>query len=100
VASPSALQTVVQWLRCGYPQGVPEQDHQPLLALLRRRLSEDEVHEVGELLVSAGDPATGETIRHAITDVLQAEPSDQDVARVRGHLAASGWPLAGLDVAG
>jgi hypothetical protein len=33
---------MVAFVRAGYPQGVPETDYIPLLALLRRRLSDDE----------------------------------------------------------
>ena len=32
---------VVAFLRAGYPQGVPATDYVPLIALLRRRLSDD-----------------------------------------------------------
>ena len=33
-------------------------------------------------------------IRKAIGDVTHEQVSDSDVARVRSHLAAGGWPLA------
>jgi hypothetical protein len=36
----------VAFIRDGYPQGIPETDYIPLLALLRRRLSDDEVAAV------------------------------------------------------
>ena len=37
------LTSIVAWLRAGYPDGVPQTDYIPLLALLSRRLTNDEV---------------------------------------------------------
>lgn len=36
----SFIERALNWLRAGYPGGVPDTDYQPLLALLRRRLTE------------------------------------------------------------
>ena len=44
------LGTIVSWLRAGYPNGVPSNDYLPILALLSRRLSCDEVTEVAKLM--------------------------------------------------
>lgn len=90
---PAALQTVVSFLRTGYPEGVPEQDYQPLLALLRRRLSLDEVREVAGALRDSGHPCTAETICQAIANITRAEASEADIERVRAHLLASGTPV-------
>lgn len=46
-----ALQRIVGWLRAGHPQGIPDNDYLPLFALLRRRLSEEEIRELGDELV-------------------------------------------------
>lgn len=88
------LGSVVSWLRAGYPQGVPEHDYLPLFALLRRRLTDDEVREVAASLTPATDPATAAAIGQAITRVTHESPSEADVARVSARLAAGGWPLA------
>jgi hypothetical protein len=93
---PTALSSIVSFLRAGYPDGVPEQDYQPLLALLRRQLTVDEVREVADGLAATGDVDSADAIRAAIADLTHAEPREQDVARVRAHLAAGGWPLAAL----
>jgi hypothetical protein len=90
MAVPAALQSVVSFLRTGYPDGVPEQDYQPLLALLRRRLTLDEVREVAGVLRESGHPCTAEAICRAIEDVTHGEASDADVERVRTHLRDSG----------
>lgn len=92
---PPFLTSILGWLRAGYPNGVPEQDYVPLIALLRRRLSDDEVRAVTDALAaqptSAIDPVD---IGVLITKVTDEMPLESDIARVRAHLAAGGWPLA------
>ncbi|MBH0118586.1 DUF3349 domain-containing protein [Rhodococcus sp. NPDC003382] len=96
---PPFLSSIIEWLRAGYPEGVPEQDYVPLLALLTRRLSEDEVDQVADALIEAGDlPITKTDIAVLITKVTNEMPLDQDVDRVRKHLEAGGWPLTGRDL--
>jgi hypothetical protein len=65
-----------------------------MFALLRRQLSPDEVLQVADELTASGDKTTAQAIRTAITTVTTVEPNDTDIARVRAHLAAGGWPLA------
>jgi Protein of unknown function (DUF3349) len=93
---PSAIQSVVDFLRAGYPEGVPQHDYQPLFALLRRQLTPEEISLVAQELNAAGDPNTADAIKAAIELVTPVEPNDTDVARVRAHLAAGGWPLADI----
>jgi hypothetical protein len=84
---------VVAWLRAGYPAGLPERDFVPLLALLRRRLSDEEVREVSARLEAEGGlPASRLDVADAIAGVTSEMPSDADVERVRAHLAERGWP--------
>ncbi|BBZ65733.1 hypothetical protein MINS_11620 [Mycolicibacterium insubricum] len=91
------LDEVLGWLHQGYPQGVPPKDYFPLLALLKRSLTEDEVVQAArEVLGEAVDqPAvtTGE-IRQAIERVTEKEPSVEEVHQVAARLASVGWPLA------
>ncbi len=90
----SALARIVAWLREGYPQGVPDRDYQPLLALLQRRLTKGEVKKVAKALRRAEvSPAGPGEIAAAITDLTNAEPSENDLRRVRNRLAAKGWPV-------
>ena len=91
------LQSVVGWLRAGYPEGVPQHDYQPLFALLRRQLSPEEISLVAQELNASGDADTADAIRTAIELVTPVEPTDVDIARVRAHLAAGGWPLAPIE---
>jgi hypothetical protein len=85
---------IVSWLRAGYPEGVPEVDYLPLFALLGRHLTEDEVHDIANELVANGDAQSAGAIQAAINAVTRETPLDVDIARVRAHLAAGGWPLA------
>lgn len=93
----TVLQSIVDYLRAGYPEGVPEQDYVPLFALLRRRLSDDELAAVADELVQAGSVPSRTDIEDSIRRLTTVVPADADVARVRAHLAAGGWPLTGLD---
>jgi len=92
---PPFLSAVVDWLRAGYPQGIPEQDYVPLLALLARRLTAEEVAAVAAQLQNEGRlPATNTDIGELIMGITDELPRNEDVARVRAQLAAGGWPLA------
>ena len=95
MALPPFLAKIVDWLRAGYPEGVPEHDYLPLFALLGSQLTEQEVSAIADELVSETKPESAAAIRHAISAVTDNHhPGDADVARVRARLAAGGWPLA------
>jgi hypothetical protein len=96
ISNGSPLGSVVGWLRAGYPQGVPQHDYLPLFALLRRRLSDDEVRDVATSLAGVADPATAAGIAFAISEVTHESAREEDIARVSARLAAGGWPLADL----
>ncbi|TQM30132.1 DUF3349 domain-containing protein [Nocardia bhagyanarayanae] len=93
---PPFLNAIIEWLRAGYPDGVPESDYIPLLALLRRRLSEDEVRQIATELIGTGAlPADETDIQVMITKVTNEMPSEDDVARVRARVEANAWPEYG-----
>lgn len=87
---------VLGWLRAGYPDGVPTKDYTPLLALLRRTLTADELGEVVEAIaLQDPDPVRVSQIRAAIAEVTAASSVDDgDVHRVAAQLAAKGVPLS------
>jgi hypothetical protein len=88
---------VVDWLRAGYPAGVPRQDYVVLLGLLRRKLTDVEVRQISSQLsglAQQGEVITTADVERLINDATLDTPSDADVARVSAHLAAGGWPLA------
>jgi hypothetical protein len=86
------LNSVISWLRAGYPEGIPPTDTFPVLALLTRRLSNDEVMVVAHELTQRGD-FDDVDIGVAISKLTDKLPSEEDVERVRTRLAAHGWPL-------
>jgi len=90
---PGLVERVVEWLRVGYPTGLPEHDYVPLVALLPRRLSDDEVRAVSGLLVQGGMiPGDRIDIGTAVAKVTSELPSHEDVERVRHYLSEHGWP--------
>ena len=86
------LNSVVAWLRAGYPDGIPPTDYFPVLALLSRRLSNDEVKLVARDLMQRGD-FDHVDIGVLITQLTDELPTPADVERVRERLATKGWPL-------
>ncbi|XVX19657.1 DUF3349 domain-containing protein [Actinomycetota bacterium] len=93
-AEGSILGRIVSWLREGYPQGVPENDYVPLLAILQRRLTKSEVKKVAKALRREGvSPAGPDDIAAAISDYTAVDASTDDVRRVRQRLAKKGWPV-------
>lgn len=92
---PFSFGTVLKWLKAGYPQGVPDADYIPLLAVLARRLSTDEVKAVAkEIRRSDQAPTDNVDIGVLITKLTSEMPREEDVRRVRAKLAGGGWPLA------
>jgi hypothetical protein len=86
------LAKIVAWLNAGYPDGVPGPDRVPLLALLTRRLTDDEVKAVAQDLIDRGEFDQVD-IGVLITQLTDELPSPDDIERVRERLAAKGWPL-------
>jgi hypothetical protein len=94
---PSFLAKIVEWLRAGYPNGVPDQDYIPLVALLGSQLTGNEMTLIADELAFSYNPESAEEIRKAIGAITRTSVKDSDIARVRSHLAAGGWPLAAPD---
>jgi hypothetical protein len=88
---------VINWLRAGYPEGVPAQDYIPLLTVLRHQLSDDEVTLIADELAFSSDPHSADEIKRATSAITRTPVSEADIARVRSRLAAGGWPLAAPD---
>lgn len=95
--SPSFLQSVLGWLHTVYPDGISRTDYYPLLALLKRSLTEDEVVQAARSVLKDSDPddpVTVEQIRAAIRETAEKEPTADEVNQVAGRLAMVGWPLS------
>jgi hypothetical protein len=106
VTAKSITHSVLEWLRAGYPNGVPGPDRVPLLALLRNTpLSEDEVKSIVSEIAdeeSHAPPAhqiDKDEIERFIEEHTHHDAGPENLRRVAAKLAAAGWPLAGVDSA-
>lgn len=92
------LGRVLNWLRAGYPNGVPQGDYVALLGLLHRQLTATELRDIVEALAAMADesqePIGREDIEQMVRDKAFQRASEQDIARVAARLASGGWPLA------
>ena len=75
---------------------MPPKDYFPLLALLKRSLTEDEVVKAAQAVLKASDSdtVTEAEIRKAIAEVTAKEPNPEELHQVASRLASVGWPLA------
>ena len=103
VTTTSLLHSILNWLRAGYPEGVPGPDRVPLLALLRATpLTEDQIKEVvrgiseEQAKAPAGHEIDHDEIETFIEGVTHHDGGPENVQRVAAKLAAAGWPLAGV----
>jgi len=99
----SRVRAAIDWLRAGYPGGVPGPDRVPLLALLRNTpLTEDEVKAVvrgitaAESDVLADGVIDHDEIERFIEGVAHHDGGPENIQRVADTLAAAGWPVEGL----
>jgi Protein of unknown function (DUF3349) len=92
----TVLDNVLGWLHEGYPEGVPQKDYFPLLALLKRSLTEEEVVKAAQSILKASDSdsVTEDEIREAVHAVIEKEPNPEEIHQVASRLASVGWPLA------
>ncbi|BDD80945.1 hypothetical protein TPB0596_07080 [Tsukamurella pulmonis] len=100
-SSQGFIARIVDWLRAGYPDGVPTNDYQPLLALLDRQLTKDEVKEVTRELINdvqltpeGVEPITRVDAGVAISGHTHEMPLEKDITRVRERLERKGWPFS------
>lgn len=106
----SRIHSILEWLRAGYPGGVPGPDRVPLLALLRTTpLTEPEIAEVVRKIAAAeaaapeGHLIDEDEINRFVEGVTHHDAGPENIQRVADRLKAAGWPLADLgrdDVSG
>ncbi len=79
------LAKIVAWITSGYPEGVPGPDRVPLFALMRQRLTDDEVKTVAKELMDRGE------FDHVDIGVLIIA-EDRRAACTRGRRAGASAP--------
>lgn len=84
--------SIVAFLRAGYPTGMPAVGHAPLLALLPRRVSDDETRLIISKLVPGRRPVDNVDVGVEITRLTHEMPLPDDIERVQRRLTAIGWP--------
>lgn len=101
--TPSLLHRIIEWLRAGYPDGVPGPDRVPLLELLRSTpLTEDQIKEVVRNITAEDSPAladgeiTDDEIATFISAVTHHDAGPENVQRVADKLAAAGCSLEAI----
>jgi hypothetical protein len=106
VTATSLVHSILDWLRAGYPDGVPGPDRVPLLTLLRATpLTEDQLKEVVRNITADGSTALADgeigqdEIAAFIKDVSHHDAGPENVQRIAAKLAAAGWPLHGVEQA-
>ncbi|WP_031937637.1 DUF3349 domain-containing protein [Prescottella defluvii] len=92
----------MDWLRAGYPEGIPAKDHFALLAVLGRRLTDDEIGQIVELSIETAHEHPDrhvdyDALKSIIAGVISEKPTEEDIARVTERLAAGGWPVVADD---
>ena len=95
------FRSVIDWLRAGYPSGVPGPDRVPLLSLLRDTpLTEDEVKHVVRAISANKDELlddgvlSHDEIEKFIEGVAHHEGGPENIKRIADLLAAQGWAIA------
>ncbi len=88
-----SLRSVLDWLRAGYPEGIPPKDHFALLSVLRRRLTDEDISEILDLSIATAHEhpqrhVDYDTLREIIAGVLHEEPTEADLERVTEQLVS------------
>lgn len=86
----SAIAKLVRFLRAGYPEAVPATGHVSVLALLRRRLTPEEVSAVAADMVCAAALVDDIAIGVAIMKITNELPATEDIDRIKRRLEAGG----------
>lgn len=94
----SSVSRILEWLKAGYPEGIPPRDYPPVLGVLRRALTDADIEAIADELalrsVSHGvEPVTAEQVRDMVRRHAFQECTSDDIARVSAMLARGGWPL-------
>lgn len=85
------IASIVAFVRAGYPTGMPATGHVPLVALTRRRITDDDIADIASKLIMRGHwRISSADVGVEITRITNEMPSPEDVRRVHRHLDAIG----------
>jgi hypothetical protein len=80
------ISSILSFFRNGYPTCAPAVGYSSLLALLPRRVSDDEVSDIASDLAARGSSVDNADIGVEITRSTHEMPSLDDIERVRAQL--------------
>lgn len=85
---------LVRFVRAGQPRGAPVTGYNTALALLPRRVTEDEISVLASTLAATnGSCLTSVDIAVAVSSVTGELPARNDVDRVSQRLLEDGWVI-------
>jgi hypothetical protein len=86
------LSSIIAFLRAGYPGAAPAVGYAPVLALLPRRVCDDEVATITSTLIGRNHRSIDNAdVGVEITRITHEMPSPDDIDRVQHRLDAMGW---------
>lgn len=92
----------IEWLRVGYPAGVPDGDAGAIMYVLKQDLREEDIDRIAATIVAKqdahrdqGKPITEQEIHRYIETTMSQTPTEDDLARVRAKLHDGGFDVAG-----
>jgi hypothetical protein len=95
MALAGVVDRLLGFLRGGYPAQLTPGSYIPLLALLPRRLTDDDAAlAVAELTSGASGPVDEVDIRVTVTRITGELASDADTGRIIRSLVARGFPVS------
>jgi hypothetical protein len=84
--------SIIAFLRAGHPRDAPAVGYAPLLALVPRRISDDDVATITSTLIVRKRPSIDRAdVGVEITRITGEMPSLDDIARVQHRIDALGW---------
>ena len=96
---PTIPSRVLNWLRRGYPSGIPSHDTFALFYVLERELTEQDLTELTELIIAEGEtttlrptPITREQIGSLISRVHSQPPEEADITRIQEKHRTENFP--------
>ncbi len=94
------IERIVAWLKGGYPHGIPEADYVPLLAVLRRRLTQEEIDQLAEHIIRDRlIPAVRLDVGAEYLRVTHELPSESEIRRISEKLADAGIDVSYVEPA-
>ena len=91
----------VDWLRVGYPAGVPDGDAGAIMYVLKQELKDADIDRIAAVIVTKQEShhdrdktIPERDVQHYIAKTMAQKPTEDDLARVRAKLREGGFTVA------